>query len=65
MSKVKNIVKISCFSLLMPLGIFVFIYGGYDDSPGAQGLGLVLFILGLTKLIKTVRHKSAHSKDIK
>lgn len=31
------------FYLLAALfGMFLFVYGGYDDSPGAQGLGILL-----------------------
>ncbi len=26
------------------LGIFFIIFGGYDDSPGLQGIGLILII---------------------
>ncbi len=40
---------------LIPLilfGIFVFIYGGYDDSPGAQGLGLLFVIIGIVGIVK-------------
>lgn len=40
---------------LIPLilfGIFVFIYGGYDDSPGAQGLGLLFVIFGVVGIVK-------------
>ena len=40
---------------LIPLilfGIFIFIYGGYDDSPGAQGLGVLLVIIGIFGLMK-------------
>ena len=33
-------------------GVFMFIYGGYDDSPGAQLLGLILFVVGVTGLIR-------------
>jgi len=29
------------------LGLFMFVYGGYDDSPGAQGLGLIAVITGI------------------
>jgi hypothetical protein len=39
-------------------GPFLFVYGGYDDSPGAQGLGLLLFILGIVGTIKS-RKKSS------
>ncbi|HNV97087.1 MAG TPA: hypothetical protein PKL13_02095 [bacterium] len=37
---------------LILFGIFIFIYGGYDDSPGAQGLGVVLVVFGIIKIIK-------------
>ncbi len=41
------------FSILSILfGIFIFIYGGYDDSPGAQLLGLILVIIGIVKIVK-------------
>jgi uncharacterized membrane protein len=36
------------YSILTVLfGIFMFVYGGYDDSPGAQLLGFVLFVAGI------------------
>lgn len=35
------------------LGIFMFIYGGYDDSPGGQLLGLVAIIFGIIGIIKS------------
>lgn len=38
------------FSILF--GVFIFVYGGYDDSPGAQLLGLILFVIGVVGLIK-------------
>ena len=38
-------------------GVFMFIYGGYDDSPGGQLLGLLLFIAGIVSVIKN-RKKS-------
>jgi hypothetical protein len=48
-----NKIRIICFALVILFGIFVFIYGGYDDSPGAQGLGLILVIFGIIKAIKS------------
>lgn len=42
-----NRLQILPFIILISLGIFIFLYGGYDDSPGAQGLGLVLFCIGI------------------
>jgi hypothetical protein len=47
---------LSIFALLF--GPFLFVYGGYDDSPGAQGLGLLLFILGIVGMVKS-RKKSS------
>lgn len=29
------------------LGILMIVYGGYDDSPGLQLLGLVLIVVGV------------------
>jgi hypothetical protein len=31
------------FVLAIAFGLFMFVYGGYDDSPGGQGLGLIVF----------------------
>jgi hypothetical protein len=36
---------------------FLFIFGGYDDSPGAQGLGLLLFILAIFLLVRNRKKK--------
>ena len=30
----------------------MFVYGGYDDSPGAQLLGLIIFMVGIFNLVK-------------
>lgn len=48
-------IKITCFVLLVMFGIFMFVYGGYDDSPGAQGLGFLLVITGITYIVKTIK----------
>jgi hypothetical protein len=45
-------IKIALSVLAMLFGVFIFIYGGYDDSPGAQLLGLVIFIIGIVGLVK-------------
>lgn len=37
------------------LGIFLIIYGGNDDSPGAQLLGLVVFIVSMIIMVRTRR----------
>jgi len=48
----KYYLKMFLFILVILFGIFMFIYGGYDDSPGAQGLGLLLIIIGIWRIIK-------------
>jgi len=37
-----NYIKLLLSVLAIAFGIFLVIYGGYDDSPGAQGLGLLI-----------------------
>ncbi len=49
-------IKIAFLVLLIPLGIFLFIYGGYDDSPGAQGLGLLVVIGSVVCIFKASRN---------
>lgn len=44
--------KIIYYIFAILFGVFIFIYGGYDDSPGAQLLGLILFIIGVVGLFK-------------
>jgi len=36
-------------------GIFLIIYGGNDDSPGAQLFGLVIFVVSMVIMVKTRR----------
>jgi hypothetical protein len=50
-----KIIKIIISTLIILFGIFIFIYGGYDDSPGAQGLGVLVVIGGIIGLIKRKR----------
>ena len=52
-----NMIKILCFIILIMFGVFIFIYGGYDDSPGAQGLGLLVVIIGIIYFIKIIKRK--------
>jgi len=41
------------FSILAILfGLFLVVFGGYDDSPGAQGLGLILIIVTVVIVIR-------------
>jgi drug/metabolite transporter (DMT)-like permease len=42
------------FSILAILfGVFIFVYGGHDDSPGAQLLGVIVVIGGIIGIIKS------------
>jgi hypothetical protein len=44
--------KILYFILAILIGVFLFIYGGIDDSPGGQLLGLLAFIIGIVGIFK-------------
>lgn len=49
----KFILKIIGSISLISIGVFLFIFGEKDDSPGAQLLGLIIFIIGLLVFIKS------------
>jgi hypothetical protein len=49
--------KITLFILAILFGVFMWVYGGYDDSPGAQGLGLLAVIGGIFGLIRNRKKK--------
>jgi len=44
--------KITSYVLAILFGIFMFVYGGYDDSPGGQLLGALLFVFGVISILK-------------
>jgi hypothetical protein len=44
--------KIIYLTLALLFSVFMFIYGGYDDSPGAQLLGLIIFIISIIGLVR-------------
>lgn len=48
----KSYQKTLYFIITISFGLFIFIYGGYDDSPGAQLLGLIIFIIGIVGLVR-------------
>ena len=39
--------------LAISFGTFMFVYGGIDDSPGGQMLGLIVVIIGIAGIIKS------------
>jgi drug/metabolite transporter (DMT)-like permease len=43
--------------LVILLGAFLIVFGGYDDSPGAQLLGLVLIIITVIFVIRGRKKK--------
>lgn len=51
--------KIVLFIFAILFGIFIFIYGGYDDSPGAQGIGVLVVIGGVVGIIKKIKYKNS------
>lgn len=55
----KTLKLLLCLFAIM-FGIFIFVYGGMDDSPGAQLLGLVVFIIGVVSIFKN-RKKNNNS----
>ncbi len=48
MNKTKLILSI----LAILFGVFMVVFGGYDDSPGAQMLGLIFVIAGIVTAVK-------------
>jgi len=54
-----KIIKILGLILVILFGIFLFVYGEYDDSPGGQLLGLILVIVGIVGLIRGKKRTSA------
>ncbi|MES2994758.1 MAG: hypothetical protein V4681_01865 [Patescibacteria group bacterium] len=53
-----NIVRILCSLLAISFGAFMVVYGGMDDSPGAQFLGLVLAVIGVVGVVRSKKRKS-------
>ncbi|MDD2730974.1 MAG: hypothetical protein PHW33_02515 [Candidatus Portnoybacteria bacterium] len=49
--------KVVLFSFLISFGIFFFVYGGYDDSPGAQLIGFLAVVGGVIGIIKSRKRK--------
>jgi len=42
--------------LLIALGIFAMVAGEFDDSPGLQGIGLIIILLVIYRSIRTWRN---------
>lgn len=50
--------RIIYFVFAILFGVFIFVYGEYDDSPGGQLLGLLAVIVGIVGLIKNKKKNS-------
>ncbi len=50
--------RIPYFVLAILIGVLMFVYGGIDDSPGGQMLGLLVIIFGIVGLIKSKKKNS-------
>lgn len=55
--------KIAFSIFAIALGIFIFIYGGFDDSPGAQAIGLLAAAVGIAGFIKRARANNKKSTE--
>jgi drug/metabolite transporter (DMT)-like permease len=51
-------VKIIFAVLMVLFGIFMIVFGESDDSPGAQGLGLIAVIVGIVIIVKDKKRAS-------
>jgi len=59
----RKYLKIILYSLLILFGMFLFVYGEYDDSPGAQLIGVIVAIVGIVSIIK-IQRKNALLKSL-
>lgn len=50
-------IKLLLFILAIPIGVFLFVYGEYDDSPGGQLFGLVLALIGIVGIIMRIKEQ--------
>ncbi|MBI4118520.1 MAG: hypothetical protein HY455_03235 [Parcubacteria group bacterium] len=48
-----KIIKVTSFFLAILFGAFMVVYGGIDDSPGGQVLGLLVAIVGVVGVLRT------------
>lgn len=53
-----NKVRIASSFFAILFGAFMFVFGEADDSPGAQLLGLLVFIAGIMGVIKSKKKNS-------
>lgn len=55
-----NIIGVILYIILALFGVFIFIYGGYDDSPGAQLLGVIFVVISICRIINLRKRKQSN-----
>jgi hypothetical protein len=50
--------KLPLYILAILFGAFMVVFGGYDDSPGAQLLGLIAVLFGVYGVVKSRKKKT-------
>jgi hypothetical protein len=45
-------------TLLISIGIFAMVFGEFDDSPGLQGLGMILILMVLYRDVRGYRERN-------
>jgi hypothetical protein len=58
-----NKIKLLSFALAILFGVFMFVYGEFDDSPGGQLIGLLAVIIGIIGLIRDKKKNSARQNS--
>jgi hypothetical protein len=56
-------IKLSLAILVLSFGVFMVIYGGYDDSPGGQLLGVLIAVGGICGAIRSYKRKESSLQD--
>jgi hypothetical protein len=54
--------KLAAAVAMAAVGVLAFLYGGYDDSPGLQLIGVLLAVGALTIGYRTVRRHARSTK---
>jgi hypothetical protein len=58
-------VALPYYLLLIAFGVFAFVYGGYDDSPGAQLMGAMIVAASATGAVKRWRAAAQSKIDLR
>jgi len=59
-----NKIKLLGFVLAILFGVFLFVYGEFDDSPGGQLLGLLTVIVGIVGIVRIIRSRGKTSEPM-